>query len=74
MNLSEQLDVIRGMLWEYTLNIEQRYVNEIIQLDNNINFRYADDIDLLSKIQARARLEAVRDVCNDIQTILKIGR
>jgi hypothetical protein len=61
------------MIWEYILKIEQRYANEIILLENNMLVRGADDLHNLNIIQSKARLEAVRDVCADIQKIMQMN-
>lgn len=70
----ERVQLVVTMLWEYTLKIEQRYINEIIQLENAMLVHGADDLDYLNMIQANARLQAVRDVCNDVQEILFYGK
>ena len=72
--LQQQHEKILNMFWEYAFRIEQRYKNEIVQIDNNVHFRDADDIDMLNKIKAHARYETARDICKDIATILQIGR
>jgi len=58
-------------VYEYMYRKEIKYLNDVIQLANNVHYRDADPVDHLEMIMAQTRLATVREEYDRIRLIFR---
>ena len=69
-NVFNMHDVVKHSLMMYLFEEDSRLENYMIQLQNNVTYRKADQLDMLEMIMALTRLEYAREDHRRISRIL----
>lgn len=57
------------LLFEYILHKEQFLKNDLIQLENNLNYRNSDCLDHLEIVIAKVKIETAQQVFEDLKNL-----
>lgn len=69
-----QNEYLAHLLYEYFYRQQIYRENDLVQLTNNISFRYADPLDHLEMIMAQVRSQVTTDISRDVYKLVAISK